>query len=205
MWVRLIGLAAVVAAVVVAPASDAQGRAKRTERAEESWLVRAGKDFQRAGDYTVRRTNTHLQDAIDAYGDPSDCRVIEPNHVVATWAATGVRIDAWTFGGMPAGEDGCTSPGLIHVSEIRLIGNRWTTSLGLHVADPVSKVRRLYLRARFHRVPRRAYWLVTTHGPCIGVCTPTEQRTGVDYPRLTAQIRNGRVAAFWVPVFGQGE
>jgi hypothetical protein len=203
VWVRLIGLVAVVAAVVVAPASDAQGTAKRSDRAEESWLVRAGKDFQRAGDYVVRGSNKSLQDAIDAYGDPSNCRVIQAIHVIATWAAEGIWIDAWTYGGMPAGEDGCTSPNLIKVSEIRLTGNRWVTSLGLHVGDPVAKVRHLYPRARFHRVPRRAYWLVVVRGRCLGICTPAERR--VDYPRLTAQIRNGRVAALWVPVFGQGE
>jgi hypothetical protein len=174
-------------------------------RSAESWLVRAGKDFQRAGEYNVRRQNTHLQDASDAYGEPSNCRVIDPAHVVATWADRGIWIDAWTYGGMPAGEDGCVSPELIYVSEIRLTGNRWTTSLGLRVGDPTAKLRRLYRRAQFHRVPRSAYWLVTRHGPCVGVCTQQEQRNGVDYPRLTAQVRGNRVAALWVPVFGQGE
>ena len=117
----------------------------------------------------------------------------------------GIWIDAWTFGGMPPGEDGCISPNLIHVSEIRLTESQWTTPRGLHVADPVSKLRRLYPKARLHRRPRLAYWLVTIHGPCIGVCTPQELRSGVDYPRLTAQVRGGRVVAFWVPVFGQGD
>jgi hypothetical protein len=52
---------------------------------------------------------------------------------------------------------------------------------------------------------RRQYWLVTRHGPCIGACSPEELRERVDYPRLTAQVRNGRAIAFWLPVFGQGE
>jgi hypothetical protein len=97
------------------------------------------------------------------------------------------------------------SPNRIHVSEVRLTRPDWTTPRGLHVGDPASKLRRLYPNARLHRRPRLAYWLATTHGPCIGGCTPREQQVGVDYPRLTAQVRGGRVIALWLPVFGQGE
>jgi hypothetical protein len=180
-----------------------------TERETASWLVRAGKTFQRAGEYTIRG-NTRLQDAITAYGEPSSCRVMgSNNHVVARWVDRGIWIDAWTYGLLPRGENGCTSPDLIHVSEIRLTGKRWVTSLGLHVGDRTTKLRRLYPRAPYGdmrtRFRRAEYWLVIAHGPCIGVCTPYEDAHGVDYPRLTAQVFGGRVVAIWVPVFGQGE
>ncbi len=181
-----------------------------SDSATASWLVRAGENFQRAGEYTIRLRNQRLENAIAAYGEPSSCRTRgSSNHVVATWADRGIWIDAWTYGEMPEGENGCTSPDLIFVSEIRLTDRRWTTSLGLRVGDRTTKLRRRYPKAVYHDrragAARSEYWLVTRHGPCIGRCTPYEQRYGVDYPVLTAQVRNGRVLAFWVPVFGQGE
>lgn len=97
-------------------------------------------------------------------------------------------------------------PDLIAVSEIRLTDQRWVTALGLRVGDPTTKLRRLYPRSRYYEGrPRNQYYLVSNHGPCIGLCTPFEQRNGVGYSRLSAQVKAGRVVAFWLPVFGQGE
>jgi hypothetical protein len=179
------------------------------DRAHASWLVQAGKNFQRAGEYTVRQTNTLYADAIAAYGRPSSCRVVgSNNHAIATWAARGIRIELWTYGGMPEDEDGCISPDLIHVSDIRLTDRRWTTSLGLRVGDPTTKLRQVYPRAPYYaRKPGwpAQYLLVLTNGPCIGVCTPAEDRYGVDYSQLSAEVKNGRVVALLVPVGGQGE
>ena len=83
------------------------------------------------------------------------------------------------------------------------------SALGLRVGDKTTKLRRLYPRAQYADrrtgYRRNEYWLVTRHGPCIGVCTPFEEAHGVDYPRLTAQVFGGHVIAIWVPVFGQGE
>ena len=181
-----------------------------TSRAADSWLVQAGKTFQRAGNYTTRGDNTSVQSAIKAYGRPSSCRVVgSSNHAVFRWQRRGIVIDAWTYGGMPADENGCISPDLIHISEIRLTSERWRTAFGLRIGDPTIKLRRLYPRARYYsgkeRFQRAEYWLVTKHGPCTGTCSAFEDEHGVDSPRLTAQIRNGRVIAFWLPVFGQGE
>jgi hypothetical protein len=192
-------------ALALAAAINAGNAGARDVASSATWLVRAGKTFQRAGEYIVRTQNTHLADAIQAYGEPTECRVVSSSHVVATWADRHIWISAWTFGGMPAGENGCTSPDLIYVSQIRLSDGRWTTSLGLHVGDPTAKLRSLYPRAKRHALRGGEDWLVTRHGPCIGVCSAVEIRRGVNYPRLTAQVRQGRVTAFWLPVFGQGE
>lgn len=171
-----------------------------------SWLVRAGRDFQRAGEYTVRTRNTRLVDAIAAYGNPS-CRVVTARHVVATWAARGIQIDARTKIAVPKGRTGCSSPGLMYVSEIRLADRRWVTALGLRVGDGVAKLRRLYPRAPYVAAARGSsrneYSLVRRHGRCVGTCTAAQKRNGVAYPRLTAQVKGGRVIAFWLPVFGQ--
>jgi hypothetical protein len=180
------------------------------ERAVEDWKVQAGKRFQRAGEYTVRIRNTRLRNAINAYGKPTSCRVIgSDNHVVAVWESRGIWIDAWTYGGLPAGEDGCMSPDLISVSEIRLTDARWITALGLRVGDRTTKLRRLYPKSPYVDAKqawgRNQYYLVWRRGPCIGVCSPSEDKYGVDIPQLTAEVRNGHVVAFWLPVFGQGE
>lgn len=111
---------------------------------------------------------------------------------------------------MPRDENGCISPDLIYVSEIRLTDRRWTTSLGLRVGDRTTKLRRLYPKApyvdRKQAWGRNQYYLVWRHGRCvIGYCTPYEQRYGIDIAQLMAQVKNGRVIAFWLPVFGQGE
>jgi hypothetical protein len=175
----------------------------------ESWPVRAGKNFQRAGTYTIGLRNKRFEDAIAAYGEPTGCRAHGSSHAVATWADRGIWVELWTYGLMPEGETGCTSPDLIWVSEIRLMDRRWTTSLGVSVGDPTTKLRKRYPKALYEDRraggPRSQYWLVKRHGPCLGDCTPQEQRDGIDYPALTAQVRNGRVVAFWFPVFGQGE
>ena len=184
-----------------------------SERASADWKLQAGKNFQRAGEYTVRTgsRNTYLQAAIDAYGRPSSCKVVgSNNHVVATWAARGIWIDAWTYGYMPEDEDGCISPDLIHVSEIRLTDARWTTALGLRVGDPTTKLRRLYPRSPYEAAGKHRsqseYFLVWRHESCvIGVCSAYEERHGIDVSQLSAQVKNGRVVAFWIPVGGQGE
>jgi hypothetical protein len=195
---------ALAAAVLVGVIGQANASAQQSV-SSEIWLVRAGKSFQRAGEYVVRGGNTRLDDAIAAYGDPSACKVLSQRNVIATWAERHIWISAWTLGDMPAGENGCTSPDLIYVSQIRLSDKRWTTSLGLHVGDSTVKLRRLYPRAKRRALRGGEYLLVTQHGPCIGVCSAEETRRGVDYPRLTAQVRYGRATAFWLPVFGQGE
>ena len=201
---RPVLLAAFAALLVGAGANSATGRITA------DWKVQAGKSFQRGGEYTVRGRNTYLQDAINAYGQPSNCRVVgSNNHVMANWSSRGIWIDAWTNGPMPNDEDGCMSPDLIHVSQIRLTDKRWVTSLGLRVGDATTKLRRLYPRSPYVAANQawgqNHYYLVGTHGPCIGVCTAYEERVGVDYPRLMAQVKSGRVIAFWMPVFGQGE
>src|SRR3990170_1065255 len=127
------------------------------DRTAADWKVQAGKMFQRAGEYSVRGRNTYLQDAIEAYGRPTSCRVVgSNNHVVATWGDRGIWVDAWTYGLMPEDEDGCISPDLIHVSEIRLTDKRWITSLGLRVGDPTTKLRRLYPKSPY--VPGSQAW-----------------------------------------------
>ena len=178
-----------------------------TPTAAPTWVVRVTASSQRAAEYTARAGNTRLSDAIDAYGTPS-CKAVGARQVIATWESRGIRIDGRTARALPRSKTGCSAPQLISVSEIRLTDRRWTTSLGLHVGDTVSKLRKLYGRVLSARATRAStpneYYLVWRHGKCVGSCTTTAKRNGVDYPRLTAQIKNGQVVAFRLPVLAQG-
>jgi hypothetical protein len=167
-----------------------------------NWLVLASMTFQRAQEYIVRTRNTRLSDAITAYGRPS-CKVITAKHVVATWVERGIRIDSLSNRALPSGKTGCSSPRLIYVSEIRLTDRRWVTSLGLRVGDTIARLRRLYPRSPYVRTQRNEYYLVWRHARCTSSCTPQTRRRGVNYPRLSAQVANGRVVALWLPVLGQ--
>jgi hypothetical protein len=171
-----------------------------------TWLVQATTTFQRAHEYTVRTRNTRLSDAIKAYGKPS-CKVAGRGRVVAAWVARGIRVDGVANHPLPRGKTGCSAPSLVYVSEIRLTDGRWMTSLGLRVGDPVAKLRRLYPKSPYVRArstaSRNEYYLVWRHARCMRNCTPQMRRYGVNYPRLTAQVANGRVVALWLPVLGQ--
>jgi hypothetical protein len=208
MWPRAVLLAAALGPAVAAPAIAG------VDRPAADWKVQAGKSFQRAGELVVRPTRSNyatLERAFSAYGKPEKCRVAgRPNHVVASWPSRGISIDAWTYGGMPEGEDGCISPDLIHVSEVRLTDKRWVTSLGLRVGDSTVKLRRLYPRSPYFEggrgFRRNQYYLVWNHGPCvIGICSAYDLKYGIDTPQLTAEVKTGRVVALWLPVFAQGD
>ena len=162
---------------------------------------------QRAQEYLVRGGNSRLSDAIRAYGAPS-CRNMTRTRLTATWAARGIRIDARARRALPQGRAGCSSPASVHVSEIRLTNRRWTTSLGLRVGDPVARLRARYPNAAYVRArpgsSRGEYYLVWQRRRCLAPCTPEERRRGIKVPRLTAQVANGRVTAFRLPVSHAG-
>ena len=200
MRTTLLGLTALVALVAfssVSTAADARAMS-------ESRLIRAAATFQRLGDWRIDRAST-LQGAIDGLGAPSSCRALERGHATARWASTGVTVDLWTYGSLPAGQTGCDAPELIHVNYVRVTGRVWTTSLGLHVGDPATKLRRLYPRAVQNprgAWPRAsAWWLVTRRTICLGSCSTTY----VTVPQLLAEVGRGRVVAFFFHVGAQGE
>jgi hypothetical protein len=172
----------------------------------QTWLVRATTDYQRAHEYTVRTRNTRLSDAIRAYGKPT-CRATGPGRVAATWVARGLRVDGVSIRSLPRGKTGCSFPNLVRVVEIRLTDVRWMTSIGLRVGDTVTKLRRLYPRSLYVRPRpgsrRSEYVLVWRHERCTASCTSQAKRRGVNVPRLTALVENGKVIAFRLPVAAQ--
>jgi len=171
--------------------------------AKALWVVQAGKTFQRVHEYRIRSRNTRLSDAIGAFGRPS-CNARGGKHVIARWISRGIRIDSRTDRVLPPGKTGCTTPSLAHISEIRLTDLRWTTSLGLRVGDSAAKLRRLYPRSLSVLAragsSRNEYYLVWRHERCSGTCTAQARRRGVNLPRLTAQVANGKVVALRLPI-----
>lgn len=136
-------------AALIAAGSGAAGPSQDSG----SRVIRASASFQRLGDWRIDRAST-LSGAIDAFGEPSTCRVHEPIHATARWAALGVTVDLGTLGGLPPGQTGCTAPELIHVNYVRVTSRAWRTSLGLRVGSTERSLRRLYPRAE--RNPRGA-------------------------------------------------
>ena len=150
--------------------------------AKQSFVLRAGTNFQRVGDFTVRRDPTYRR-AIRAFGEASRCRLVSgPTFVEAVWRPLGLIVLLVTYGGMP-GRTGCTSPDLIHISSIHITGSRWYTAVGLKVGQSGARLRQLYPRAIFRR-GEQAWWLVHVRQRCvIGVCEHEFETV----PRLRAE------------------
>lgn len=141
-------------------------------------------------------------DAIRAVGKPSWCRAFgRGTTALARWRRLGVRLRLATLGGLPPGKNGCTAPRSIHVDTAIVSGSRWRTTLGLQVGDAVEDLLSLYPNAIYQRRPP-GYWLVHVRERCvIGICP----RPYIKVPRLIAQVKAGKVAAFVFPVGAQGE
>lgn len=193
----------------VALIAIAAGLAATPAQAQEhpgGYLIQLGLKTMRIGPYRVH-TDPSYAGALDAFGEATSCRIVrgDPAWAVATWAPLQIRIELVTFGGVPAGETGCTAPGAIHVSTIRATGRHWYTSLGLRVGDSAGRLKRLYTRAIPHRAVSgwygAGYWLVTERRVCFGVCTTRS----VTAPRLVAEVKNSRVSSFVLVVAAQGE
>jgi hypothetical protein len=182
-------------------AASATSALDQPAAAEQSFVLRAGANFQRVGGFTVRRDPTY-RGAIRAFGEASRCRLVRgPAFVEASWRPLGLAILLATYGLLPDGETGCTAPASIHISSIHITGTRWYTAAGLKVGQTGRRVSELYPRAIFNR-RQRAWWLVHVRQRCvIGAC----QREFETVPRLIAKMRNGRVASLVFPVGAEGE
>ena len=166
---------------------------------QANWRILVSAGRQQAGEYTVAGGTARLADAVAAYGRPS-CRVIAPGRVAAVWSGRGIRIDGVALRSPPRGTSLCSATALVRVAEIRLTDRRWTTGLNLRIGDTTRRLQSLYPRSALVRSPRTEYYLVWRHERCVSRCTTQAKRRGVNVPRLSAEIVNGRVFAFRLPV-----
>jgi hypothetical protein len=173
------------------------------------FVVRASGTSQRLGqlEQDARKRQVTYADAIHSFGKPTSCRTLgTPASARADWRVIGLRLKLATLGGLPRGKDGCSAPGAIYIASAYVSGRRWQTPKGLRVGLPVSTIRALYPHAVFQSRPRGdwpgpAYWIVHASRPCIGSCPSPS----VTVPRLSALVKDGRVAGFFFPVGAQGE
>ena len=174
-------------------------------------MIRASASLMRLGSFHIVAAATYAS-ALESLGPSSSCRlakngVLAPSadHAVAYWKALSVRIELRTYGAMPGGKNGCTSPSSIHVSTVRVTGGEWHTTRGLRVGDTVAKLTLRYPAAkRANDLPgwyHHGYWLVTR--PVGGYEGIGGLRRTV--PVLVAETSKGRVFAFVFVVDGEGE
>ena len=107
-----------------------------------------------------------------------------PKPCVATWRKIGISVDFRTIGSDRS--DPCRAG--VAVAATITSRTAWRTAVGLRVRDGVSRVRRLFPRARVHAAAPDAGWWLVPRRACAEV-------GGAPYPGLLARVRAGRVAA----------
>ena len=158
--------------------------------------VQAANDYtlvlrDRAGPYSYWKALTEgnaYRSAIAAFGRPTARGKDTPGSNVCTvrWEGVGVDIGfAWAPGPCRA-----KNLGRAVWAGMRLFGSRWRTSRGLRVGDPVTRIKRLYPRARYVSRPPQPgeWWLQARRQAELGV-----------QPLLVAEVGAGRVIALRVP------
>jgi hypothetical protein len=146
---------------------------------------------ERAGPYRYWQTLTEghaYRRAIGAFGRPSSRGKDTPESNVCTvrWNGQGIDVGfAWA-----AGPCGARNLRRATWAGMRLFGDRWKTSKGLRVGDPVARIRRVYPRAQFVSRPPvpGEWWLVVGRRGELGL-----------QPLLVAEVGAGRVIALRVP------
>src|SRR5436309_12334200 len=71
--------------------------------------IRASANSMRLGSWRIADAATYA-DGLRALGPASSCRLVrgDPAWAVATWQASGVRVELRTYGAIPAGKSGCS-------------------------------------------------------------------------------------------------
>lgn len=140
--------------------------------ASPNFVVRRDTDI---GGFNLSRDAT-LKGAIDAYGTPTSREPFEGQACIVVWSDFGI----WTNFSHVVSTTPCDGRGC-H-SETRLTNKKWKTDKGLHVGDPLRRLRQLYPRAKPYILGR---WTLISR-PFAGARLPT----------LLAAVKKGRIAAF---------
>jgi hypothetical protein len=114
-----------------------------------------------------------------AFGPP--VRVVDKGNVCKVgWPRVGLSMEFLDFAG-----HGCTAGGVV----VAIAGGRaWKTDRGLHVGDPIARLRSLYPNASFHRGD--GWWLVAR--------TSCAAAGSQKFPGLLASVSGGKVGSFVV-------
>jgi hypothetical protein len=160
------------------------------------FIVQANATTQQLGALVIRADAT-FQDAIDVFGKPDACTK-HSWFSMAVWRTPGFRLRVTTLGGLTPGKTFCTDPRHVHIDSAIATGKRWHTSRELRIGDSAVRLHRLYPHARRFQ----GWGIVQVFRRCgVGIC----QQEYHWVPRLTAVLRNGRVASFVFPVGAEGD
>jgi hypothetical protein len=183
-------LAALAVAGTMAPCALAGG----------SNVIRVGVDSQTIGPWRTGTTPTFAA-AVAAFGPVTSCTRLKafPAFATADWRRLGLRMVFGSYGA--GGARPCRARRAVFLDNARAYGKQWQTGLGLRVGDPVSKLRRLYPRAKLRTygrgvAPARGWWLVVR-------TSQVPDRHPV--PALLATGRRGRVTALVVNIHAEGD
>jgi len=130
--------------------------------------------------------------ALAAFGGARTCRFGHDRaDGIVRWPALGLTAEFTTLGLLSRGGNACNRPREVFLDHLTITSGHWTTALGLRLGDAVSKLRRLYSRAKRHG---SSYWLITESNPAVGI-----------QPLFSAQTSKGRIASFQFVVQAEGE
>ena len=140
---------------------------------------------ERIGSFRVKADGT-LGGAVAAFGAPTRLNRTSDSSCDAIWRPLNLMISFYNLGG----SDACSREFGKFGRAIARAGAR--TTKGLRVGDPVSRLRRLYPKARYHAGLRGfrpgGYWLVPR----------SERFNPGTYPGLLAETSRGRVVSLQV-------
>lgn len=139
------------------------------------------------GRFPTKSPSSNVARAVSVFGAPSSKRRVTENQCRVVWRARGLSM---LFLDFDRAHNPCRTGDFVQGTTI---GRAWHTAVGLRIGDSVTRLRRLFPRAR--RVtgtgPNDGWWLVTRRA-CGEV-------GGDRFPGLLARTnRAGRVAAFVV-------
>jgi len=117
--------------------------------------------------------------AIEVFGTPAE-RQIDGDNCRLSWGAHGVVMDTYYLNFGNEGPNPCGPQGRHKSTTVS--DERWRTSKGLEIGDPLSKLRTMYPRAQKESP---SAWRLTTR-----------RSFGISFPSLEARVRRGRVASF---------
>jgi hypothetical protein len=190
---RRLFLLAVAVASVLALCGSASARQPLVITAGPSQITIAG--------YTIRGRPglPTYQRAIAALGTPDSCDLGAPsvpglkNFSTVKWSKLGVTMVFGSYGLSPRGGDACSEPAAFYLDNAHISGRAWSTARGLHIGDPVSKLKRLYSSA----LPHNGTWWIAIAQNRIGTTNL--------YPVVSVLTAHDRVTAFHFSIGAEGD
>lgn len=125
--------------------------------------------------------NGLVAQAIEVFGTPAE-RQIDGDNCRLSWGAHGVVMETYFLNFGNQGPNPCGPQGRHKATTVK--GEKWRTSKGLEIGDPVTELRKLYPRAAKETA---SSWRLLTR-----------REFGLSFSSLVATVKRGRVVSFTV-------